>query len=123
MEKKAEAYNKYNKAAMAEMMIKVLPQVAAEIAKPLSAIDKVTIIGGGEGGGSAVTGLADGVPQVMAKLFASMKEATGVDLSEIMKADTYDAKVKREVTLNGLPEISVKVEGQQPPAAPEEPEA
>ena len=49
--------------------------------------------------------------------------ATGVDLSEIMKADTYDAKVKREVTLNGLPEISVKVEGQQPPAAPEEPEA
>ncbi len=123
MEKKAEAYNKYNKAAMAEMMIKVLPQVAAEIAKPLSAIDKVTIIGGGEGGGSAVTGLADGVPQVMAKLFASMKEATGVDLSEIMKADTYDAKVKREVTLNGLPEINVKVEGQQPTAAPEEPEA
>ncbi len=33
---------------------------------------------------------------VMAKLFESMKEATGVDLAEIMKADTYDAKVDPE---------------------------
>ena len=31
MEKKAEAYAKYNKAAVAEMMIKVLPDVAAKI--------------------------------------------------------------------------------------------
>ena len=36
MEKKAEAYKKYNGAAMAEMMIKIMPQMAAEIAKPLS---------------------------------------------------------------------------------------
>ena len=32
MEKKAEAYKKYNGAAMAEMMIKIMPQMAAEIA-------------------------------------------------------------------------------------------
>ena len=30
-----------------------------------------------------------------------MKEATGVDLAEIMKADTYDAKVTRNINLNG----------------------
>ena len=40
MEKKAEAYAKYNKAAVAEMMIKVLPDVAAKIAEPLGQIDK-----------------------------------------------------------------------------------
>ncbi|MBQ1757798.1 MAG: flotillin family protein, partial [Erysipelotrichaceae bacterium] len=51
MEKKAEAYQKYNGAAMAEMMISIMPQLAAEIAKPISAIDKVTIYGGGNGDG------------------------------------------------------------------------
>ena len=47
MEKKAEAYKKYNGAAMAEMMIKIMPQMAAEIAKPLSQIDKINIYGTG----------------------------------------------------------------------------
>ena len=41
MEKKAEAYKKYNGAAMAEMMIRIMPEMAAEIAKPLSQIDKI----------------------------------------------------------------------------------
>ena len=44
MEKKAEAMAKYGKAAMTEMIIKVLPQMAEAIAKPLESIDKVTII-------------------------------------------------------------------------------
>ena len=34
-----------------------------------------------------------------------MKETTGVDLAEIMKADTYDAKVTRNVNLTGAPDI------------------
>ncbi len=49
MEKKAEAMAKYGKAAMTEMIIKVLPQMAEAIAKPLESIDKVTIIDGGSG--------------------------------------------------------------------------
>jgi flotillin len=40
----------------------------------------------------------------MAKLFESMKEATGVDLSEIMKADTYDAKVTKNLNITGIPD-------------------
>ncbi len=93
MEKKAEAYQRYNKAAMAEMMIKVLPEIAGKIAEPLSQIDKITIIGGGSED-NGIGSVAGNVPVVMAKLFESMKEATGVDLSEIMRADTYDAKSK-----------------------------
>lgn len=97
MEKKAEAYAKYNKAAVAEMMIKVLPDVAAKIAEPLGQIDKITIIGG-DGSSNGVEQVAGNVPAVMAKLFESMKEATGIDLADIVKADTYDAKVNLNVS-------------------------
>ena len=107
MEKKAEAYQKYNQAAMAEMMIKALPEIAGKIAEPLSQIDKITIIGGGSDGENGVGSVAGNVPVVMAKLFESMKEATGVDLAEIMKADTYDAKVTRNVNLTGAPDVIV----------------
>lgn len=104
MEKRALAYQKYNKAAMAEMMIKVLPEIAGKIAEPLSQIDKITIIGGGSADSeSGVGAVAGNVPVVMAKLFESMKETTGVDLKEIMRADTYDAKVTRNVNLTGVP--------------------
>lgn len=107
MEKKAEAYQKYNKVAMAEMMIKVLPEVAGKIAEPLSQIDKITIIGGGNGdAGNGIESVAGNVPVVMAKLFESMKETTGVDLSEIMRADTYDAKVTKNINFTGIPESS-----------------
>ncbi|MDE5820739.1 MAG: flotillin family protein [Lachnospiraceae bacterium] len=109
MEKKAEAYAKYNKAAVAEMMIQVLPEVAAKIAEPLGQIDKITIIGG-EGSANGVEQVAGNVPAVMAKLFESMKETTGIDLAEIVKADSYDAKVNRNVNLTGLDDVHVVVE-------------
>ena len=104
MEKKAEAYQRYNKAAMAEMMIKVLPEIAGKIAEPLSQIDKITIIGGGSED-NGIGSVAGNVPVVMAKLFESMKEATGVDLSEIMRADTYDAKVNRNIQISSPEEL------------------
>ncbi len=108
MEKKAEAYAKYNKAAVAEMMIKVLPEIAGKIAEPLKQIDKITIIGG-DGGSNGVDQVAGNVPAVMAKLFESMKETTGIDLAEIVKADTYDAKVNRNVNINGIDGINLTV--------------
>lgn len=118
MEKKAEAYAKYNKAAVAEMMIKVLPDVAAKIAEPLGQIDKITIIGG-DGGSNGVEQVAGNVPAVMAKLFESMKEATGIDLADIVKADTYDAKVNRNVNVSGIDSVNLVVK-EEKPAAPEQ---
>ncbi|MBO4627849.1 MAG: flotillin family protein [Lachnospiraceae bacterium] len=101
MEKKAEAYAKYNKAAVAEMMIRVLPEIAAQVAAPLQQIDKITIIGGGEGG-NGVDQVAGNVPVVMAKVFESMKQATGIDLANIINAESYDAKVNRNINVTGL---------------------
>jgi len=109
MEKKAEAYAKYNKAAVAEMMIKVLPEIAEKVAQPLGQIDKITIIGGGEGGSNGVDQVAGNVPVVMAKVFESMKEATGIDLANIINAESYDAKVNRNVNVTGLEDINLVV--------------
>lgn len=97
MEKKAEAMAKYGKAAMTEMIIKVLPQMAEAIAKPLESIDKVSIIGGS--GDSGMGTISDNVPQILARTIESVKETTGFDLTEVMKANTYDAKVNNNVTL------------------------
>ncbi len=98
MEKKAEAYQKYNNAAMAEMLIGVLPEIAAKIAEPLTQIDRITIIGGDQSGG--VSSVADNVPAVMARLFETMKDTVGIDLAEIVKAGTYDAKVNRNINIH-----------------------
>ncbi len=108
MEKKAEAYAKYNKAAVAEMMIKVLPDIAGKIAEPLSQIDKITIIGGSDGT-NGVDQVAGNVPAVMAKLFESMRETTGIDLANIINAESYDAKVNRNITVNGLDGVHLTV--------------
>ena len=97
MEKKAVAYQKYNNAAMAEMLIKVLPDIAGKIAEPLTRIDKITIIGSGSDNG--VESVADHVPAVMAKLFETMKETVGIDMGELVKAGTYDAAVTRNINI------------------------
>lgn len=101
--KKAQAMAKYGKAAMTEMIIKVLPQMAEAIAKPLESIDKVTIIDGGSGENGVGT-FSGNVPSVLAKTIESIKETTGFDLTEVMKANTYDAKTTKNVNFTGLPE-------------------
>lgn len=102
MEKKAEAYRKYNDAAMAEMMIRIMPDMAKAIAEPISAIDKINIYGTGDakdGGGAAqISGIT---PVIMKQVFDTMSEATGVNFSEIMRANTYDAKVNRNIKIEG----------------------
>ena len=106
LEKKAEAMRKYGQAAMMEMIVKALPEMAASIAKPLESIDKVMIIDGGRGGNGVDT-MGSYVPSVLARTIETMKEVTGLDLVDIMKAETYDAKVNRNVTVQGDPKGAV----------------
>jgi flotillin len=101
MDKKSEAFKK-SEFARLEMVLEmhktVLPEVAANVAKPMGQIGEVTIYGqtGGE-----VAGMSQNVPVVMQRTFDIVKETTGVDLADVLKAETIDAKVKKEVTLNG----------------------
>ncbi len=102
MEKKAEAMRKYGQAAMIEMIVKALPEMAGAIAKPLENIDRITIIDGGSEGGNGVANAGTYVPHVLAKTIETVKEVTGLDLVEVMKAGTYDAKVNRNINITGL---------------------
>jgi len=45
----------------------------------------------------------------MANVFESIKEATGIDLANIINAESYDAKVNRNVNLTGLEDINLVV--------------
>ncbi len=119
MEKKAEAMKKYGQAAMVEMIVKALPEMAQAVAKPLESIDKVTIIDSGNGEGG-VGSMGSYVPQVLAKTIESVKETTGLDITEIMKANTYDAKVTRNVNITGLDDTSSDVKKEVAAAVVEE---
>ena len=61
MDKKAEAYKKYNNAAVAQMMIEVLPQIVENVAKPISAIKDVHVYSGGQDTGAGVAAMSGGV--------------------------------------------------------------
>lgn len=113
MKKKAEAYKLYNGAAMAEMMIKIMPEMAKAIAEPISAIDKINIYGGSNGsdcnGASQISGIT---PAVIKQVFDTMSDVTGVNLSDIMKANTYDAKVNKNINVTGISGVDVKVDSE-----------
>merc|ERR1719342_239600 len=47
MNKKAETFKEYKEAAMIDMMLKVLPQVAAEVAGPITKVNKITMVATG----------------------------------------------------------------------------
>merc|ERR1712209_43252 len=83
MNKKAEAFKEYKEAAMIDMMLKVLPQVAAEVTGPLNNTKKITMVATGDGpvGANRVTGE---VLDIMGSLPDTVKKMTGVDITSSM---------------------------------------
>ena len=101
MDKKSEAFKKSEFARLEmvlEMQKSVLPQVAQSVAEPMSQIKDVRIYGNS---GAEIQGISQNVPAVMQKTFDIVKETTGVDLADVMRAETIDAKVTKNVNLNG----------------------
>ena len=84
MLKKAQAWEKYNQAAVLEMYIKALPELARAVAEPLSKVDKIVIVGGGDKdlGTTKITGQ---VAQVLAQLPDIVKALTGADINKFLK--------------------------------------
>ena len=75
MNQRAAAFAAYNEAAVLQMLIEVLPKVAREVAAPMSAIDKLTVIST-EGAGALPRQVTDNLAQTLAML----KTTTGLDL-------------------------------------------
>ncbi len=80
MDKRAEAFARYNDAAVLQMLIEVLPQIAKEVAAPISSIDQLTVIST-DGAGAMPKQVTDNVVQTLQML----KTSTGLDLEDMIK--------------------------------------
>ena len=109
-ERLAEAYAKFGQVAVIDMLTKmnekVLPVVAENIARPMSTIKDVTIYGTT---GNEMSGVSQNVPTVMKQTFDVVKSVTGVDMADIMKSNTIDAKVNRNINIDGDKDVVVGV--------------
>ncbi|AQP51420.1 flotillin family protein [Tessaracoccus flavescens] len=79
MDKRAEAFAHYNDAAVLQMLIEVLPEMAGRIAAPMSSIDKLTVISS-DGASTLPRQVNDNVLQTIQLL----KDTTGFDLSNLI---------------------------------------
>ena len=85
MLKKAEAFKQYNDAAMAQMIIERLPDIAKAISEPLSKTEKIVIMDGGNNNGGGAAKVTNYVTEIMSKLPETVKATTGIDLIEMLK--------------------------------------
>ncbi|XP_073166432.1 flotillin-1 isoform X2 [Lepidochelys kempii] len=81
MSKKAEAFQQYQDAAMVDMLLEKLPQVAEEISKPLSAVKKITMVSSGSQGMGAAKVTGE-VLDIMSKLPETVEKLTGISISQ-----------------------------------------
>jgi len=102
---KAEAMKQYGEAAVIEMIVDRLPEIAKHVAEPMSRIDSVTIFGTD---GQGVAGMTENVPLAMAQTFKTVQAATGVNLGEIARAETFEGKTTKNINFTGMPENIVK---------------
>ena len=85
MEKKAEAWQMYNQAAIIQQLIEALPEVARAIAQPLAQTDRIVIISSG-GDGAGASKITSDITNIVAQVPATLEALTGVDLMQALKA-------------------------------------
>lgn len=85
MAKKAAAFKEYQEAALVDMVLEMLPKVAAEIAAPLSQVRKVTMVSMGKGDIGAAK-LTNEILEVMERMPSVVEGITGVNISKTMKS-------------------------------------
>jgi flotillin len=84
MEKKAEAWRKYNEAAVMQILAPILPEIARAVAEPLSRIDRITLINTGNGDGGGVSKITSEVAKVIAQVPAVIESLTGLKMDEVL---------------------------------------
>src|SRR5881409_1314820 len=84
MAKKAASWKEYNEAAVIQLIMQALPEIARAIAEPLSKTDKITIVNTGDGGAGASKITAD-VTTIMAQLPPIIENLAGVDLRKLVE--------------------------------------
>ena len=110
MRVKAESFKQYNEAAVVEMIIRVLPEVAGKISEPLSKMEKMVIINSGNGVGGGASKLTGDVTQIMAQLPPVIESLTGIKFEKLLeqvpglkKAMESSTELPRKTTTTVLP--------------------
>jgi flotillin len=80
LRRKAESWNSYSQPALLQMMFEKLPDLAREMATPLSKVEKIVMVSNdGKMGSSRITGE---VASMMSQLPTVVKSLTGFDLED-----------------------------------------
>jgi flotillin len=85
MRVKAESFKQYNEAAVIEMIVRVLPEVAGKISEPLSKMEKMVIINSGNGPGGGASKLTGDVTTIMSQLPPVLESLTGVKFEKLLE--------------------------------------
>ncbi|MCB9682640.1 MAG: flotillin family protein [Alphaproteobacteria bacterium] len=83
MQRKAEAWKAYGSAALGELLIDRLPEVAAAVASPLAKIDRITLLQSGQDGAGAAA-VTRNVVDVLAQVPAVVETVTGLRLADLV---------------------------------------
>ena len=85
MRMKAESFKQYNEAAVIEMIVRILPDVAGKISEPLSKTEKIVIINSGSGPGGGASKLTGDVTQIISQLPPVVESLTGIKLEKLLE--------------------------------------
>ncbi len=86
MHEKAGSWKEYNQAAITEMFVNILPQLAAAVAEPLSKTEKIVVVGGNGHNGTGAAKITQDVAEVIAQLPTVVESLTGVQLRQLINA-------------------------------------
>ena len=84
MEVKADAWRKYNEAAVLQIIAPLLPEIARAVAEPLSKIDRITLINTGGNGEVGMARMTDDVAKVIAQVPPVIESLTGLRLDQLI---------------------------------------
>ena len=87
MAKKADAWRQYNEAAVTQMFVDKLPEIASAVSAPLAKMEKVIVIssGGDSHTGAGASKVTRDVADIIAQVPAVIEALTGVKLQEIIR--------------------------------------
>jgi flotillin len=85
MQAKADSFKNYNEAAVIEMIMRVMPEIAGKISEPLAKLDKMVIINSGNGPGGGASKLTGDVTQIISQLPPIIESLTGVKFEKLLE--------------------------------------
>ncbi len=85
MRVKAESFKQYNEAAVIEMIVRILPEVAGKVSEPLAKTEKMVIINAGNGPGGGASKLTGDVTTIISQLPPIIESLTGVKFEKLLE--------------------------------------